>query len=352
MKKSTFFLLAICICVAASIIIPSCKKTGDDIKYKPDKSKLSALIDSVNQLYNKAIEGTKPGFYEAGAKTTLKTSLDLAVQVNTGDHYIQQEVENSISNLNKALQLFSSGFIQEVSAGTLVARWKLDGNANDASGNDHSGMFKTGWVGSSSATATDGATLPLPVTDRFNRPGLAYEFNNAAHIEVPYHASLNPKAFTISMWIKSYSTRDNNYLISLNRWNGYKLHVQKNTFLHMSFKADNGYQDMESNPGGIRENVWTFIAISYSSGTMKFYVDNSLVKTAQVSGTPVTTSPVNLSIGNELPKSVYKISEPNGPYGFSSGHFFTGALDDIRIYRNALKDADVLAIYNFEKTLL
>src|SRR3989337_1120357 len=115
MKKSTCFRLAICICLAALIIVPSCKKTNSDTNAKPDKSKLSALIDSVNQLYNTAMEGTKPGFYVAGAKTTLKTSLDQAVEVNTGDHFIQQEVENSLLILTKAIQVFSSGLIREVS---------------------------------------------------------------------------------------------------------------------------------------------------------------------------------------------------------------------------------------------
>jgi hypothetical protein len=241
---------------------------------------------------------------------------------------------------------------KEVRLTNLVAYWKLDGNAIDASGHDHTGMLKTGWVGSSSANATDGGTLPQAVTDRFNRPGLAYYFSNAAHIEVPYDASLNPKAFTISVWLKRQSTSDNNYIISLNRWNGYKLQVQNNTFLHMSFKADNGYQDMESNPGSTQENVWTFVAISYTAGTMKFYIDNALVKTAAVTGSPVTQStPVNLAIGNELPKSVYNISEPNGPFGFSGGHFFTGSLDDMRVYNAALTDAEVQAIYTIEKTL-
>lgn len=346
------YILPVVILFAAGMMAPSCSKKDTAPNYNADKSRLAALIDSVNQVYNKAAEGAKPGNYAVGAKAIFKTSIDLAVQVNTGSTFTQQDVDNTIANLKKAAQQFNAGLIQEVSVANLMAQWKFNGNTADSSGHNHNGLLKTGWVGTGAATATDGGTLPQPVADRFNRPGMAYDFNNAAYVEVPYDASLNPKSFTISLWLKRHTTNSNNYIISLNRWNGFKFQLQSNNFLFLTIHADNGYHDVDDNPGTIPQDVWTYAAVTYTSGTMKFYINNALVKTVSVIGNPVTlATPVNLAIGNELPKGTYSLTDPNSDYAFYGGNFFVGSLDDIRFYNTALSDAEILSIYTIEKTL-
>ena len=84
---------------------------------------------------------------------------------------------------------------------------------------------------------------------------------------------------------------------------------------------------------------------------MKFYINGDLVKTAEVSGVPLTLgSPVNLAIGNELPKDAYTINSSDD-YTYYGGDYFIGSLDDIRFYNTALSDADILSIYTIEKSL-
>jgi len=67
--------------------------------------------------------------------------------------------------------------------------------------------------------------------------------------------------------------------------------------------------------------------------------------------TPHLSSPVNLAIGNELPKSAYNLTDPNDPNYFYGASFFIGSLDDIRLYNTALSDAEILSIYTIEKSL-
>ena len=154
----------------------------------------------------------------------------------------------------------------------------------------------------------------------------------------------------MSLWIRRDTTYSDNYLISLNRWNGYKLQLQSNNFLFMTFRADNGYHDVDDNPGTIPQNVWTHAAVSYTSGAMKFYINGALVKTVNVTGVPLTlATPVNLAIGNQLPKSVYTLTPSDFQYGGES--FFTGSLDEIRFYNTALTDAEILSIYTIERSL-
>src|SRR5206468_3239450 len=96
---------------------------------------------------------------------------------------------------------------------------------------------------------------------------------------------------------------------------------------------------------------WTFATVSYTNGTMKFYINDKLIKTVAVTGTPVTlATPVNLCIGQQLPKGITSFTDTTSPYYYYGQAFFMGSLDDIRFYNRALTDAEVLSIYTIEST--
>lgn len=336
----------------ATMLFQSCKKDDNNISNTPagDKSALNALIDSVSNLLNTTVEGNKPGQYGVGSKDALDSTLQLAMNVSANNTYTQQQVDNAAANLQRAAVTFNSHLIQEVSVANLVAFWKFNGNANDSSGNGHNGTLITGWTGPGDAPV-DGGTLPKLVADRFGRSNMAYDFNNAATVEVPYSSALNPQSFTISVWLKRHGTNCNNYFFSLNRWNGYKFQLQCNNFLFLTFHGDDGYHDVDSNPGVIPDETWTHAVVSYTPGTMKFYINGVLVKTAAVTGTPLTISkPVHLAIGNEMAKEDYTINSSDD-YTYYGGDYFIGSLDDIRFYNTALTDAEVLSIYTIESSL-
>ena len=168
-----------------------------------------------------------------------------------------------------------------------------------------------------------------------------------------FRSVVNPQNLSISVWVKRHTTNSNNYMVSLNRWNGYKFQLQSNNFPFFTFHdSNNGYHDVDANPGTVPLDVWTQVVLTYTNGSMKFYVNGVLVKTAAVSGTPITVSPpVNMSIGNELPKSVYNLTDSNNPNYYWGESFFIGSLDDVRIYNTALSAAEVLSIYTQEKSL-
>lgn len=312
----------------------ACKKSTTQETFNPNKQSISTVIDSATNFYTNSVEGKRAGNYSVGSRADLKTAIDLANAVKSSTQYSQQEVDNATANLRRAIIAFQSRLIQDVSADNLIAQWKFTGNANDASGHGHNGTLMTGYI----SGTVDGATLPQLVADRFNVANSAYNFQKGANIEIPYTVDLNPKEFTITLWIKRSETNSDNYMFSLNTYNGFKFQLQGNNFLFMTFQGDNGYHDVDSNPGVVPADVWTFAAVSYTNGTMKFYINDKLVKTAAVTGTPVTLpAPVNLVIGQSLPKSQMGTS------------YFRGALDDIRFYNRALTDAEALSIYTTEQ---
>lgn len=63
--------------------------------------------------------------------------------------------------------------------------------------------------------------------------------------------------------------------------------------------------------------------------------------------------PVNLCIGQQLPKDVYNRAPKAGQaadyFQYYGEAFFKGQLDDVRIYNKALSDAEVTSIYTIEK---
>ena len=218
MKNS---IAAIIVLIVAITSIQSCKKSSEKANYNSDKSKLSVEIDSLTAVYNAAVEGKQAGDYSPGSKAVLLTALNLAKDVKTGQ-FTQQQVNNAAANLMRAATQFSVNLIQPISVDNLVASWTFNGNAKDVSGNGNDGTLKTGWVGPYGVAPTDGATLPVLVADRYGVANSAYDFNNAAYIEVPFRASLRPASFTICAWIKPKEASNGNYIFSLDRWNGYK----------------------------------------------------------------------------------------------------------------------------------
>jgi len=344
--RTIFFLLVVTLATA-------CKKNDQPApNYNSDKSKLSQLADSLTNVYNNSVEGTKPGNYSAGAREDLKAALDLAAQVESGS-YTQEAVNNAYYKLVVAAQQFSTNLILEVSAQYLVAHWKFNGNTIDSSGHGHDGMLKTGYVGGSAATATDGGTLPQLTTDRFGRAGMAYNFNNGALVQVPYAVELNPPSFTISMWVNMAANTNGSYMISMDRWNGWKFNLNGTAVPFLTVSVSNTIYDRDAGAVNVANNTWTHLAVSYTDGTMKFYVKGKLEKTwTNTPGAALTlASPIDLSIGNEMPKEYYNLTDNSNPNSFWGASYFIGAMDDIRFYNTTLTDGEVNSIYVIEKDL-
>ena len=342
------YFLLIFLFLTGTAVLFSCKKDNAPATYNSDKSALNALIDSATSVYNNSVEGKKAGEYAVGSRAPLDSVIQLATTISQSNAYPQQDVNNATDNLRRAIIKFSTYLIQDVSPQFLIAHWLFNGNTIDSSGHGHDGTLKAGWVGSSAATAVAGTTLPQLVADRYGQPNMAYDFNNAAYVEVPYSKDLNPSSFTLTLWIKRHGTNSNNYIFSLNRWNGFKFQLQSASYPFLTVHTSNGYSDVDAG-AAVPDETWTQVGASYTDGTMKFYINGDLVKTQAVSGALVTLSdPVPLSIGNELPKDTYDLVNSSSEYAFYSANYFIGSIDDIRFYNTVLSDAEVQSIHTQE----
>ena len=333
------------------VLFDACKKSDDPVAVTVDKTKLKARLDSAFQGLTIAVEGTQVGQFEAGSKAVFKSAVDAANTLYDSKTATQTEVNNAYVNLGQAGVVFLSKQVQQIAPANLVLYLKMDGDAKDASGKGFDGMLKAGY-------SLWGAGTPTLTKDRYGMDNKAYHFFKGGNIEIPYNSTINPaKEITVSVWARmdSNSVTGNNYILGLNRWNGYKLNIQQAAYAFFTVKTSTGIIDHDNASPTLDINKWYHITVTYKAGSMNFYLNGTLTKNwPNVTGDPVAVkNTINLAIGQDLPTSLYQLNEKddadgnnfNGPWG----GYFRGDLDEVRIYNVALSDTQVKSIYTAEK---
>ena len=333
------------------VLFDACKKTDDPVVVPIDKSKLNARLDSANAGYALAVEGTQVGQFEAGSKAVFKTAIDAATTVKNNTSATQAEVNNAYVNLGQAGVVLLSKQVQQIAPANLVLYLKMDGDVKDASGKGFDGALKTG-----DSAGIVQTILPVLAPDRYGVANKAYTFNKGSNIEIPYNPALNPgKELTISLWAKPTRIFSDNYMVALNRWNGYKFQLQSVNKSFFTIKTSKQIFDKDNESPTLDLNKWYHLTVTYKSGAMTFYINGTPVKAwTDVTGDPVgVKSTINLVIGQDLPTSVYtndpKDNADGNNFYAPYGGYFNGSLDEVRIYNIVLSDAQVKSIYTAEK---
>ncbi len=325
----------------------------------PDKTTLQKALDSASYYSTHTVEGTKPGQYTAGSKAALNTAIASATTILNDPTSTQATLTNAAANLAGAIVSYKGTYIGEIAAVNLIAYWKMNGNANDSSGNGHNGTITVGH-------AFFGAGVLATTKDRFNQAGMAYHFDHGANIEVPYTPSLNPTQMSISAWVRQDTAGRtvnpaNCYIVAMNRWNGFKFQTQPflpfftvKVFEPTPAPGDTTIYDRDdAGTAIVPGTAWYHLVATYKAGVEDFYINGTLVKEwTNTPGTPIAlTSPVNLVIGADLPLTKYLTVDASGNFLVDYGGFWTGDMDDIMFYNVALTGPQVQSIYTNQSTL-
>ncbi|MCF6180861.1 LamG-like jellyroll fold domain-containing protein [Lutibacter sp.] len=194
---------------------------------------------------------------------------------------------------------------------TLIAYYPFNGNANDESGNNLNGTVS-------------GATLS---SDRFGNSDSAYSFDGNDIITIAHDDILNcSNELSISVWVKPNSLQNamilgkSNYTSNTN----YLLRAKSTGYIQFEYK---NFANSNSLP--LIVNDWNHIVVvSNTDDSKQVYVNGVLATHTTV------TSPYGL-VTNDLTIGARYRAE-----------FFNGSIDDLRIYKAALTESDVLALYN------
>jgi hypothetical protein len=200
----------------------------------------------------------------------------------------------------------------------LVGAWAFDEGAGattaDASGNGNVGTL------SGAAWAAQGLY------------GSALSFNGGSMVRVPGSASLNvTSAMTLSAWVQP----------TVNQ-SGFRTILQREPYAYF-LNASNHHAPLLPSGGGVfgggvvwetgptpnAVGAWTHVALTYDGSSIRVFQNGVQVGIAAASGA-IETNSNPLSIGG------------NAPYG----EFFTGLIDDVRVYNRALTPQDIQADMN------
>jgi gliding motility-associated-like protein len=218
--------------------------------------------------------------------------------------------------------------LAQVPTNGLVGYWPFHGNANDSSGSGNHG-------------SVNGAVLSK---DRFGNCNQAYKFdgiNDLITVQNSSSVQMSNTDFTLAVWIKTYMNDTNSMIIGKNlygSWSGYILFSNFNNsgyctaYKHVSFYAAAGAsQDACSDNAVNADTLWKFLTGVYDHVSNKGYLYVNGVQQmdiGQASG--VIANTVNLTFGGN----------------YVPGYYYSGVLDNIRIYNRILSQSEILQLYN------
>ena len=225
--------------------------------------------------------------------------------------------------MKKILTLCFIGLSLQLIAQTPVAYYPFDGNANAS-------------VGSFNGTV-NGATL---TTDRNGVANKAYSFDGNDFISFTSVPTAVTDNWALSAWIKPTSnmvegTIVNNGLDDLtNNSNGYCMNVGDGTSGGSGNKLGYvfGLNERNTSGGVLALNIWHHVVMTRLSGTTRFYVNGVLMAFTTTNSPRV---PTQFRIGSSM-----------------GIRFFTGSIDEVRIYDVGLTTAQVQLLYCNSNTSL
>jgi hypothetical protein len=208
----------------------------------------------------------------------------------------------------------------------LLACYKFDGNALDSKGSNHG--------------TVSGATL---TTDRFGKANSAYSFNGISnYISIP-GASLAPNQYTYAAWVNASNTTAYSQTIISIGGNGSDQAVALtnvtasnpnwNFFSYIYYAALPIPQVLSTN--NVTTNQWHFVVATRTINNLTLYIDGKKVGTVSSTGVaPAYATPIAGAIGSRYRADI---------------QFFTGKIDDVKIYVGALTEEEVSLLYNEEQ---
>ena len=218
------------------------------------------------------------------------------------------------------------GAYEGVSGPNLVLHWMFDDGAGQTATDDSGNGLDGTLGGGAGAQASD----PAWTTGITNCSALEFDGSDD-YVEIADTGLLDmPSTVTVASWINPDVIPTGGGLRSiLSKDENYEYHVRAGGEIHYWWTDSGGSAHFINTTGaGITTGNWHHVAVTYSPGEQKVYVDGVEVGSASHGGSLMTNGdPVHV-----------------GQDQFFGGRFFDGVIDDVRIYASVLSQADILAI--------
>lgn len=358
MKK--FFSMAV-FCLVAALVAPVFVSCGDDdnevVKNNADLTALTTELTACETL----LAGAKTDDYPQTAIDAFKKVIDM-VKTAVASDPTQTAVDNMLTQLTEAKNTFLASAYDALPSANLICAWDFDEGTGTTL--TSTGTQKWDAVLTAGPTEIFGTDTQLPqFVDGIK--GKALSFDKGAHLEV---ANYNKNALlgselTLSVWVKPTQTAAGNYIISLNYWNTFKFNLQDENKPFFTVSTNKGGVDADNEmPQSVKNNEWAHLVVimSYTTHTLKFYVNGELTKTWDQEGKPALAGTTwnnewASATGKTLPLMIgacttYEEASTWDWFGPTSvWDCFHGLIDQVKLFNVALTDGQVNKLYNDEK---
>lgn len=342
MKKVFAIVLA-----ALAVAVSACQKPA--AQDPVDTTELTALVASCQAVLDKATTTD----YPQEAIDEFKKVVDAAKAALKGTP-TQAQVTNLVAQLKAALETFESKAYGAIPAAAVTFALSFD--------EGEGAELKTAGSNTWTAKLVEG---PKEIFSETGVPtfvngkvGKAMHFANGSHLEIADYTdtAVEGNALSIAVWANPDETFANNYIISYNYWNTWKLQVQDGGKPFATVNV-NGCIDMDNETdNSVPAKSWTHIVFTYTSaGKACFYINGELTKewTKDTKGGlegafqhKQTGLPICIGACTTIAEA--KTWEWFNTEPANWGHF-KGSLDELRVYNIELTAGQVSKLYRDQK---
>ncbi|MBI5476248.1 MAG: choice-of-anchor D domain-containing protein [Ignavibacteriales bacterium] len=210
----------------------------------------------------------------------------------------------------------------------LVAYYPFNGNAGDVSGNGNN-------------SNAYGVTL---TDDRFNIAMASYHFNGTNNyiITPDLKSSISGKTVTLSVWFKATSggviVSELGQETPNDNWHDSQIEIMDDGEVKISVYID-VYGMMPISIGKVQLGRWNHVVLKYDESVQKLegYLNGSK-SASSLTATRLVPSDYGY-------KMIYAFGAVDGT-NLGNGNWFSGEIDDIRIYNRALNDTEIDSLYH------
>ncbi len=206
------------------------------------------------------------------------------------------------------------------SVSDLLADYKLNGNGKDDS------QFANHATGSG-----------IPSMNRFGLGSNAMSFSGTDSLIASNSSALQTDNATISFWakVKQLPAQGEVYLLSNGGWQErWKVSLPSHGKPVFTTNSSGGIKDMDTDSVPLVVGKWMHVAVTHDSVGNKIFINGLLKK--------------SIAAGGALGKTGQPLGIAYNPIDGAGN--FNGDLDDIQVYGKALSDAEILALYDLQKT--
>lgn len=273
--------------------------------------------------------------FEGGDPATSTEQNPTVVYNQKGNYKVSLEISNVTETSAKEIDSFVAVVQKDYLKAYLLAYYPFDGSADD--------------VGPNKVPATLDGNMKFDADDRHGNANSAADFDGSSAVIIPDNDALNfgTKDFTVSCWLKTSQTSK----MMVWQESGANGGGDHQTWLRVNDNSTNRVVrfDTEDNTGGsilnygngegsgLGDNQWHQVVCVREGATARLYIDGE--KKGEL--TKSTVKDVSSS-------QDFKIGTQEGPIG-SYHTYFSGSLDDFKVFNKALTDQDIAYLYEEEK---